>query len=86
MAENEIENTIKKNKKEAETNENINKKKKITIMGLSVWRIMAYFVIYSVVGYIIETIFGIITKGVWESADKAFYMAHFVQYMGLELA
>ena len=34
MAENEIENTIKKNKKEAETNENINKKKKITIMGL----------------------------------------------------
>ena len=73
MAENEIENTIKKNKKEAETNENINKKKKITIMGLSVWRIMAYFVIYSVVGYIIETIFGIITKGVWESRQSFLY-------------
>lgn len=73
MAENEIENTIKKNKKEAETNENINKKKKITIMGLSVWRIMAYFVIYSVVGYIIETIFGIITKGVWESRQIFLY-------------
>ena len=73
MAENEIENTIKKNKKEAETNENINKKKKITIMGLSVWRIMAYFVIYSVVGYIIETIFGISTKGVWESRQSFLY-------------
>ena len=73
MVENEIEKTIKKNKKEAETNENINKKKKITIMGLSVWRIMAYFVIYSVVGYIIETIFGIITKGVWESRQSFLY-------------
>ena len=73
MVENEIENTIKKNKKEAETNENINKKEKITIMGLSVWRIMAYFVIYSVVGYIIETIFGIITKGVWESRQSFLY-------------
>ena len=73
MAENEIENTIKKNKKEAETNENINKKKKITILGLSVWRRMAYFVIYSVVGYIIETIFGIITKGVWESRQSFLY-------------
>ena len=73
MVKNEIENTIKKNKKEAETNENINKKKKITIMGLSVWRIMAYFVIYSVVGYIIETIFGIITKGVWESRQSFLY-------------
>ena len=85
MAENEIENTIKKNKKEAETNENINKKKKITIMGLSVWRIMAYFVIYSVVGYIIETISVLLLKE-FGRADKAFYMAHFVQYMGLELA
>ena len=73
MAENEIENTINKNKIEAETNENINKNKKFTIMGLSVWRIMAYFVIYSVVGYIIETIFGIITKGVWESRQSFLY-------------
>lgn len=67
MAENEIENTIKKNKKEAETNENINKKKKITIMGLSVWRIMAYFVIYSVVGYIIETIVEYLVSWIGES-------------------
>ena len=54
-------------KKEAETN------KRATIMGLSIWRILAYFIIYSIVGYIIETIFGIITKGVWESRQSFLY-------------
>lgn len=49
------------------------KKKKPTIMGLSIWRILAYFIIYSFVGYIIETIFGIITKGVWESRQSFLY-------------
>lgn len=49
------------------------KKKKFTIMGLSIWRIFAYFIIYSVVGYIIETLFGIITKGTWESRQSFLY-------------
>lgn len=70
MKENEIKNTIDKSNKEAKMN---NKKKKFTIMGLSVWRILAYFIIYSVVGYIIETIFGVITKGVWESRQSFLY-------------
>ena len=70
MKENEIKNTIDKSNKEAKMN---NKKKKFTIMGLSVWRILAYFIIYSVVGYIIETIFGIITKGTWESRQSFLY-------------
>lgn len=52
---------------------NVKAKKKITIMGLSIWRIMAYFIIYSVVGYIIETIFGIVTKGRWESRQSFLY-------------
>ena len=76
MAENEIKNTTEKHKIEAEIKDNSKntiKNKKLTIMGLSVWRIMAYFVIYSVVGYIIETIFGIITKGVWESRQSFLY-------------
>lgn len=68
MPKNEIENTTEKNKKEAENN-----KKKFTIMGLSIWRILAYFIIYSVVGYVIETIFGIITKGTWESRQSFLY-------------
>lgn len=33
-------------------------KKKFTIMGISLWRLLAYFIIYSVVGFIIETAFG----------------------------
>ena len=49
------------------------KKKKFTIMGLSIWRILAYFIIYSVVGYIIETLFGIVTKGRWESRQSFLY-------------
>lgn len=60
--------TNNKNKLEAES-----KKKKFTIMGLTIWRICAYFIIYSVVGYIIETVFGIITKGTWESRQSFLY-------------
>lgn len=81
MKENEIKNVIEKSNKEAEIDNKLeqtntkatNQKKKFKIMGLSVWRILAYFIIYSVVGYIIETIFGIITKGVWESRQSFLY-------------
>lgn len=46
---------------------------KTKIFGYSIWRILAYFIIYSVLGYIIETIFGIITKGTWESRQSFLY-------------
>lgn len=48
-------------------------KKQFKIFGCSIWRILAYFIIYSIIGYIIETIFGIITKGVWESRQSFLY-------------
>lgn len=48
-------------------------KKKRTINGISVWRILAYFIIYSILGYIIETVYGMITKGVWESRQSFLY-------------
>ena len=48
-------------------------KKKRTINEISIWRILAYFIIYSVLGYIIETIYGMITKGVWESRQSFLY-------------
>ena len=47
--------------------------KKLTILGFSIWRLFAYFIIYSIAGYVIETIFGIITKGVWESRQSFLY-------------
>ena len=48
-------------------------KKVFTIMGLSIWRILAYFIIYSFAGYVIETLFGLFTKGVIESRKSFLY-------------
>lgn len=48
-------------------------KKSFTILGLSLWRIMAYFIIYSVIGYLVETLFGLLTMGVWESRQSFLY-------------
>lgn len=48
-------------------------KKSFTILGISIWRILVYFIIYSILGYVIETIFGIVTKGVWESRQSFLY-------------
>lgn len=60
---------------ESKTNENVEKKTKkpLTILGISIWRILAYFVIYSVIGYVVETLYGIATKGVWESRQSFLY-------------
>lgn len=49
------------------------KSKSYTIFGVSIWKIFTYFIIYSVIGYIIETIFGIITMGVWQSRQSFLY-------------
>ena len=64
-SKNEIENYV--------TNNQEKEKKTFTIMGISIWRILAYFIIYSVLGYIVETLYGIITKGVWESRQSFLY-------------
>ena len=75
----EIKEKISDEKNEIENNtlndENkvIKNKKTFTIMGISIWRILAYFIIYSVIGYIIETLYGIIIKGVWESRQSFLY-------------
>ena len=55
---------------------NVEKKvttKRFSIFGYSIWRLIAYFIIYSVLGLFIETIFGIITKGVVESRQNFLY-------------
>ena len=71
---NEEKNTqIEETNDKTQENTDIKKKKKRTINGISIWRILAYFIIYSVLGYIIETIYGMITKGVWESRQSFLY-------------
>lgn len=57
-------------------------KEYIKICGISIWRILAYFVVYSVAGFIIETIFGLLTKGVLESR-KSFLYGPFCSIYGL---
>lgn len=60
----------------------IDGKKTKGIFGFSIWRLLGYFVIYSILGYIIETIFGAITKGVVESR-KSFLYGPFCGIYGL---
>ena len=50
-----------------------NVKKKFTIFGYDMWQILQYFIIYSFLGYIIETLFGLFTKGVIESRQSMLY-------------
>lgn len=52
---------------------NESKKKPLKIQGFTITTLLAYFIIYSIVGFIIETIFGILTKGVLESRKKLYY-------------
>ena len=73
------ENNSKKEKNKNTLNET---KKSFSILGISIWRIFAYFIVYSILGYIIETLFGIVTKGVWESR-KSFLYGPFCAIYGL---
>lgn len=50
-----------------------NETKRIRVFGYSIWRLIAYFLVYSVLGLLLETIFGIITKGVVESRQNFLY-------------
>ena len=58
--------------KKVEKNE-IKVKKQFTINGITVYRILAYFIIYSVLGYILETIFAIVMYGKLESRQGFLY-------------
>lgn len=61
-------------KKENQSNEKkVKQHKKILICGISIWRIFAYFIIYSVLGYGVETLFGAVTKGLVESRQSFLY-------------
>ncbi len=49
------------------------RKKRAIICGYSLWRLLAYFVIYSVIGFIIETAYCVIKDGVLESRQNFLY-------------
>ena len=59
----------------SDTNElnKISKKVKKGIFGYSFWQILKYFIVYSILGYVIETLYGLLTKGVIESRQSMLY-------------
>ncbi len=61
---------IERLEKNAEKEE---KKNHITIFGVKIWKIMSYFVIYSFLGFGLETLYGLLTKGVIESRQSFLY-------------
>lgn len=61
---------------------NESKKESLKIQGFTITTLLAYFIIYSIIGFIIETIFGILTKGVLESR-KSFIIGPFCSIYGL---
>lgn len=72
MDETNVEKNEIKKIREKEKQDKSNKKV-FTIMGISIWRLLAYFIIYSIAGFIIETLFGMLTKGVIESRKSFLY-------------
>ena len=46
---------------------------RVKIFGITIWRIFAYFIIYSIVGFFVETLYGAITKGLIESRQSFLY-------------
>lgn len=45
----------------------------IDVVKIDKWRILAYFIIYSVLGFLIETLYGAVSKGLVESRQSFLY-------------
>ena len=79
----ELEKEVKiEDKDTAKKTKNVNEKEEINIGKIKVdepevkitfKRILMYFIIYSFLGFVVETIFGMLTKGVIESRKSCFY-------------
>lgn len=79
----ELEKEVKiEDKDTAKKTKNVNEKEEINIgkikidepeVKITFKRILMYFIIYSFLGFVVETIFGMLTKGVIESRKSCFY-------------
>lgn len=47
--------------------------KEFKILGISIWKLFVYFIIYSVLGYVVETLFALATMRVWECRQSFLY-------------
>lgn len=53
--------------------DSIESKDGFKVFGIKTWRILSYFVIYSFFGFLLETVYGLLTKGVIESRKSFLY-------------
>ncbi|MBQ6991851.1 MAG: putative ABC transporter permease [Clostridia bacterium] len=53
--------------------DDMKEKRTFKIAGISIWRIFSYFIVYCVLGFIVETIYGFVTKGTLESRQGFLY-------------
>lgn len=67
-----MEKSIKKYSK-SKKSKSKKSKFKISVFEYDIWQILQYFIIYSFVGFIIETIYGLLTEGVIESRQSMLY-------------
>lgn len=67
-----MEKSIKKYSK-SKKSKSKKSKFKISVFEYNIWQILQYFIIYSFVGFIIETIYGLLTEGVIESRQSMLY-------------
>lgn len=68
-----LEKVDKEVKNEENTTPKKNEKKYFRILGITLWRLFAYFIIYSVMGFIVETLFGLAKYGTLESRQSFLY-------------
>lgn len=57
-------------------------KRKIEIFGISIWDIFVYFIVFCIFGFLLETVYAFVTKGVVESR-KGFMYGPFCPIYGL---
>ena len=68
-----MEQVLEKNITKEEAKNDVKEKKYFRILGITFWRLFAYFIIYSVIGFIVETLFGLAKYGTLESRQSFLY-------------
>lgn len=53
--------------------EAVNEKSEFKILGISIWNIFAYFIVFCILGFLLETVYAFVTKGVVESRQGFIY-------------
>ena len=68
-----MEQVLEKNITKEEAKNDVKEKKYFRILGITFWRLFAYFIIYSVIGFVVETLFGLAKYGTLESRQSFLY-------------